>query len=159
MKTIFTSLAMSLVLLASSVSFAADPLESKLSVYVVDQQSGKEKLLDQEKVEPGQTLEYRLAYTNTTESPLRITAASGLIPENTSYVAKSESASVNATFEASIDNGQSFELEPIVRTRVVDGKKEKYTVPVSAYTNVRWTKPEAIGAGKTQTYIYRVTVN
>ncbi|CAA0091488.1 Uncharacterised protein [BD1-7 clade bacterium] len=150
--------ATSLFLFATSV-FAADPLSSTLDVFVVDDKGEKGALLEKDSVEPGQVLEYQLTYTNNTEKPLQITAATGLIPENTAYVTGSAEGQVVAEFLVSIDKGTNYESEPVKRTRTVGGKTETYIVPVSEYTNVRWVKPEPIEAGKSQIYQYRVKVN
>lgn len=137
----------------------ASPITSEMKVYVVAvDEKGKETLTEQENAEPGQMLEYHMVYSNVSKKNLKITNADGLIPKSTEYVSKSANSKVKSDFLVSIDQGKTFEKEPVIRQRKEAGKITEYVVPVSEYTNVRWMAKEKIKPNKKQIFKYRVKV-
>lgn len=140
---------------------AESPLKSTMTAAVISLDSnGKEKSQPAKEVEPGQTVQYTLTYKNVSDKPLKGIAVTGPIPSATDYIEKSAVAGVKANFKVSIDNGATFESEPVKRV-VTDAKGKKVTqiIPPSEYTHVRWFLDNPLKAGETQTFTYRSLVN
>ena len=150
------------VLLGTQQARAADDkLASRMEAFLVtqDQATGKELLKPTDKASPGDTIEYRLSYTNLTASPLQGLSVVGPIPASTHYVAGSAGADVKADFSVSIDGGAHWDPEPVKRMRSgEDGKQHEVTVPADEYTQLRWQARQAMGPHGEQHYHYRVKV-
>ena len=66
---------------------------------------------------------------------------------------------MNAEFTVSIDDGSSFELEPVTRTTTgPDGQSKNIIVAPSDYTQLRWVPENGIQPGQVLEYRYRVKV-
>ena len=146
----------------AGAAFAASPVQGRIEAYLVATDAeGAERVEPTRTAEPGVLMEYRLTFVNTGDS-----AVSGLqvvdpIPDNTTFVAGSARADVDARFEVSIDGARSFEREPVTRVETrPDGTQEKVVIPPSQYTHLRWAVEEALpGGGGEHRYAYRVTVD
>ncbi|EKF75941.1 hypothetical protein A11A3_00565 [Alcanivorax hongdengensis A-11-3] len=127
--------------------------------YLVVSNDGKEVFSEAKEAAPGDTIEYRLTYTNTSDQPLAGLVVTGPIPANTAYLKGSAHSSVPAVFTVSVDDGKSFSAEPVKKTvKGADGQQKNVTVDPSAYTQLRWAPKGKLPAGKVQTYRYRVSV-
>lgn len=143
----------------STVVLAEGPISSEMKVFVVNvADDGSEKLLSKGQAEPGQMLEYHLTYHNTSKETLKITSADALIPVNTEYVASSANTDVASEFMVSIDQGKTYEAEPVIRQRREGGQLVDYIVPTSKYSHVRWVNKENMLAKAKQVFKYRVKV-
>ena len=139
--------------------WADGPLSSKMDTYLVTEKNGQEEMIATQEASPGDVIEYRLVYTNEAEQPLSGLEITGPIPANTAYLKDSASADVNAEFTVSIDDGSSFEAEPVTRTLTgPDGQKQNVIVPPSDYTQLRWVPENGIQPGQVLEYRYRVKV-
>jgi len=126
---------------------------------VVTNDDGREQVESASEALPGETLEYRLTYENTSEAPLRALVITGPVPASTDYVGDSAATMVASELVVSIDGGTTWEAEPVIRTRTnADGSTEEYTVPPAEYTHVRWQSGQQLAAGATQEFRYRVVV-
>ncbi len=143
-----------------SLAFAGEELRSDLDVFLVTVNGqGEETLQAVKEAEPGQTLEYRLRYTNESEGPFTKLVINGLIPANTEYVANSSRSSVQHQLQVSIDHGKTYQAEPVTRwVKQADGSEKEEVVPVSEYTHLRWRSEDTLPAGEQQDYFYRVRV-
>ncbi len=104
-------------------------------------------------------VEYRLTYTNNGDQPLSGLIITGPIPANTVYLENSAATQVNADFTVSIDNGDSFQAEPITKTITGEnGQSKNVEVSPSDYTQVRWQPKGSLQPDQVQEYRYRVTV-
>ena len=104
-------------------------------------------------------LEYRLAYSNSADKSFHKLVINGLIPANTEYVADSARSEVSNDFLVSIDQGKTYQAEPVMRTvRQADGTDKKEVVPVAEYTHLRWKSQQALEPKSQQEYFYRVRV-
>jgi uncharacterized repeat protein (TIGR01451 family) len=152
-------------LIFASLAFAQDgPLESLLDVYRVDFQeladgTTVEVLIEAEEAAPGEMLEYVLTYRNTGEQVLRGFVIKNRVPENTSYLAESDSADIGAEFLVSIDYGITWEDVPVTRT-VTDssGNERTITIPAEQYTNISWVVNEDLEPENQFELRYRVTI-
>ena len=156
----FGAMLLGVLLLPSAASAQESPLESTLESYLVVEEGGEERLTPAEQAGPGDIIEYRLLYTNVSDRALSGLVVNGPIPNNTSYLGDTDSASVNAAFTVSVGAGDEFQSEPY--TRVVtdeNGNQQEEVVPPEDYTQLRWEPVDSIAPNQTQTYIYRVQVD
>ena len=160
MRKILSAVLMVLPLLAVSIAHAEDPIKGTMEAFVVELDEDKEKLSAATDVEPNQLVEYQLTYTNKGESNINGLTVVGPVPEGTSYVSDTASADVAAELLVSIDGGQTFETEPVVRLETkTSGEVVEKIIPPEQYTHLKWQAENAINAdGGTQFYTYRVRV-
>ncbi|PJE80760.1 hypothetical protein CI610_00248 [invertebrate metagenome] len=134
-------------------------LESRMETYQVEAVQGQETLHSITETQPGNILEYRLVYTSHANKPLSIQYISVPVPENTQYMAASAKTAVISTFRVSIDDGKTWETEPVIRQRKdKNGEVKEVTIPASEYTHLRWQEQNAIAPGAQQVFNYRVKV-
>ena len=139
--------------------WAESPLSSKMETYLVAEKNGQEVVTVTDEASPGDVIEYRLIYTNKAEQPLSGLEITGPIPANTAYLKDSAATDVDAAFMVSIDDGSSFEAEPVTRTLTgPDGQTQNVIVPPSDYTQLRWVPENGIQPGQALEYRYRVKV-
>lgn len=152
-------------LLLSSIAIAQDgPLQSLLDVYRVEIQeledgSAEEVLVAAEEAAPGETLEYVLTYRNVGDQALRGFVIKNAVPENTDYLADSNTANIGSDFLVSIDYGVTWESVPV--TRVVtdsDGNEQTITIPAEQYTNISWKVNEDLSPEQGFELRYRVVI-
>ena len=139
---------------------AADKIKSSMHAYRVETVKGKETLKAAKEAQPGDTLEYRVTYANTTKEALNALSVVVPIPENTGYLKKTAVASVPTVFEVSLDGGSKWETEPVKRLRKnAAGKMVETIVPESEYTHLRWMAKTALGPKAVQKFSYRIQVD
>lgn len=160
MKNFLLLLAMFGLSAAWSVAHADGELQSELKAFLVTvDDSGNESLTPASEAEPNQVLEYRLVYTNKSETAYKNLIINGMVPANTEYVAKSSGSEVKHNLVVSINRGNTYQAEPVMRKiKLADGTEKEEVVPASEYTNLRWKSQEAIQPEQKQTFTYRVRV-
>jgi len=93
---------------------------------------------DSTHVLPGDTVRYRLLFTNVSSGAVHGIVLDNPIPAGLRYEvgsAKSDRGDVAVLF--SIDGGKSYSAEPTIDV-VVDGRHEQHAAPSEMYTHVRW---------------------
>lgn len=150
------------VLVAPS-SYAADAVTSggasegavrvKLTQARVWVEAGKEKLVDAEVVKPGDVIEYRAVYTNTSNETVRDLVATLPMPEGLEYVAKSARATDGVSAMQAATRDGRYGAEPLM---VTEGGK-KVPVPYAQYRMLRW-QVGAMAAGRSVTVSARARV-
>lgn len=125
----------------------------KLSQFRVEVEAGKEKLVDVDTVKPGDVIEYRAVYTNTSKQSVRDLVARLPVPQGLEYVAKSAKASAGLPAVQAATRDGKFGVEPLV---VTEGGK-KVTVPYAEYRELRWPVG-AVEAGRSVTVSARARV-
>ncbi|PID60771.1 MAG: hypothetical protein CSB44_09505 [Gammaproteobacteria bacterium] len=145
---------------AMTCAFASDVTGEVKAFIVNTDAAGKEKMVEASTTDPGDTMEFRIVFTNNGETSVGGVQVVDPIPENTFFVPDSPLASVDATFEVSIDGGETFELEPVMRIETQsDGTQKEVVIPPRQYTHVRWLPDEALASnGGSQSFSYRVVV-
>ncbi len=135
------------------------PLVAEMKGFLVKKnEEGREILIDTNEILPGQTIEYRLKYTNKSKEDIKNIKIVGPVPENTKYIAGSATKDEKMIPEYSIDNGITFMLEPVRYMKTLpDGTKNETTATPDMYTHVRWSLP-ALSGGSFVEYCYRVIV-
>jgi uncharacterized repeat protein (TIGR01451 family) len=94
---------------------------------------------DAKHVLPGDTLRYRLLFTNVSKGAVHGIVLDNPIPAGLRYQpgsAKADRADVAILF--SIDGGATYSASPVVDVDVA-GKREQRPAPAEMYTHVRWT--------------------
>ena len=155
------------LVLAASLSvagfaWAKGPVSGEIQAFIVSVgDDGAERVAPAREAAPGQTMEFRIVFTNNGEESVSGVRVVDPIPESTTYISESHSSDVRADFEVSIDDGESFEKEPVVRIETrADGSQHKVVIPPSEYTHVRWVAREALGPeGGRHSFAYRVSVD
>ena len=122
----------------------APPVTGEIAAYLVTEAAdGTERLSVADVAEPGQVMEFRIAFTNAGEEPVEGVTVVDPVPANTRYLGDSHGADVDARFEVSIDGGESFEPEPVTRIETqADGTQREVVVGPEQYTHVRWLAAE-----------------
>ncbi len=149
------------IFLLAGISYAASPVSGEIKAYLVTvDKNGKEKVTKTDQVEPGQVMEFELVFTNNGETNVSGIQVVDPIPENTLFIGESHSSDVQANFEVSIDGGQTFESEPVIRIETqADGSQKEVVIPPEQYTHVRWLAEDALASkGGKQRFTYRVSV-
>lgn len=155
--------AAALFVLAAPSSYAVDATASpeasegavrvKLTQVRVQIEAGQEKLVEVETVKPGDVIEYRAVYTNTTKQTVRDLVASLPMPQGLAYVAKSAKASAGLPPVQAATRDGKFGAEPLM---VTEGGK-KVAVPYAQYRELRW-RVGAVEAGRSVTVSARAQV-
>ena len=128
-----------LVLSALSAANAQKAARPALQISAENLSAHAARHTDSTKVLPGDTVRYRLLFTNVSAGAVRGIVLDNPIPVGLRYEAgsaKADRADVAVLF--SIDGGKSYAAEPMVDV-VVDGKREQHAAPADMYTHVRWT--------------------
>lgn len=146
----------------AGLALANGPVTGEIQAFIVSlDDDGKEIIEEAIETEPGHTMEFRIVFTNNGSDGVRGVQVVDPIPQNTRFVPDSHQSDVAAAFEVSIDGGESFELEPVVRIETQpDGSQKEVVVPPEQYTHVRWLAKEELSSnGGQHKFIYRVTVD
>jgi uncharacterized repeat protein (TIGR01451 family) len=106
----------------------------------------------------GDTLHYRLTFSNTQSGPIRNVQFDNPIPKGLSYVDVSAKASTQARIEFSIDGGESYSGQPMVEV-VENGVRRNVPAEPAQYTHVRWTATGAVAPGATVVAEFRAVLN
>ncbi len=107
---------------------------------------------------PGDTLVYRIAFTNTGRAPALGARVQDPIPAGTHLVPGSCRA-IGAALTVSVDGGLTFQAYPVVRTVTrPDGGTERREVEPTAYTHLRWIAEDPMAPGQTREAEFKVIV-
>ena len=151
-------------LFQSCIAFSAGTVvNGNLEVYqVISSNEGvPEKIVavNGGEVDSGSLLQYVLTFTNKGDSDASGLIVHNPIPQSVVYQVGSNSTTVEALFEVSIDGGELYESEPVNRTEVDKaGKKRQIVIPPDQYTNVRWVVSEVLVPTASQVFKFRVLV-
>ncbi|HEV7374419.1 MAG TPA: hypothetical protein VGN95_06870 [Pyrinomonadaceae bacterium] len=109
-------------------------------------------------VNPGETINWTITSENDGNAPAREYKTVGQIPKGTTFVAGSATAEGSTTVVYSIDNGQTYSVQPMVEEKQADGSNKPVPAPISMYTQVRyeWADPLAANSKLSATYKVRV---
>ena len=126
-------------------------MQSRISVNA----AGVETHQTAEQIKPGDVIEYRATYRNTSNHLIKGLQGTLPIPTETTFV---PSSGLPAGALASLD-GTQFAAIPLKRkVKLPSGKEEEQEVPVSEYKSLRWSLGD-LDAGKSATVQARVKVN
>lgn len=149
-------------MLAAPVAHAANgadaasegPVQVKLTQTRVELDSaGKEKLVEVGAVKPGDVIEYRAVYTNTSKAAVRDLTATLPISDGLEYVARSARGSDGLPAAQVVTRDGQSGAEPLMVTQ--GGKKVE--VPASQYRVLRW-RVASMPAGDSVTVSARARV-
>jgi uncharacterized repeat protein (TIGR01451 family) len=151
-----------LLLTASVLAQATNPVQVDMEIYVVSQVTREDGTREDRftratEARPGQTVEYRLIVRNVSEEtlPPGIVVITAPVPEGTQFVPSSATPGTDVLLtEFSADRGATFAE---VNVFVGLGDRRSIADP-TAYTTVRWTLLEEMEPAAELTLVYRVTV-
>lgn len=155
-------LCLMLFLSIAGLAFANGPVTGEIQAFIVSvDDNGHEVIKEALETEPGHVMEFQIVFTNNGVDDVKGIQVVDPIPQNTRFVPDSHKTDVAAAFEVSIDGGESFELEPVVRIETQpDGSQKEVVVPPEQYTHVRWlAEDELTSNGGQHKFVYRVTVD
>jgi uncharacterized repeat protein (TIGR01451 family) len=111
-----------------------------------------------EKVNPGEILDWTITSENGGNAPALSYKTVGQIPKGTTFVAGSATADGSTTVVYSIDNGQTYSVQPMIDEKQPDGSVKKVAAPVSMYTQVRYEWADPLAADSKLSAAYKVRV-
>jgi len=107
---------------------------------------------------PGDTLRYRLRFTNVTQGEVRGVVFNNPVPKSLRYVDGSAGADrQDVVVDYSIDGGRTYSARPMV-SEVVAGKRVQKPASPELYSHVRWTVRGSIAPGASVTAEFRATL-
>jgi len=146
----------------TGLAFAKGPVTGEIQAFIVSvTDDGEEVVTKAVEAEPGHVMEFRIVFTNSGDEDVSGIQVVDPIPQNTRFIPDSHQSDVPAAFEVSIDGGESFENEPVVRIETqTNGRQKEVIVPPEQYTHVRWlAEPTLASNGGKHQFTYRVTVD
>ena len=111
-----------------------------------------------EKVNPGEILDWTITSENNGDGSALSYKTVGQIPKGTTFVAGSATADGSTTVVYSIDNGQTYSVQPMIDEKQSDGSTKKVAAPVSMYTQVRYEWADPLAADSKLSAAYKVRV-
>ena len=90
-------------------------------------------------VQPGEVLRYTIAAENQTGEDIPNFILTQPIPDPVVYIPDSSVIDTDAEITYSIDNGETFVLNPTVEVTLDNGEVETQPAPPETYTHLRWT--------------------
>jgi uncharacterized repeat protein (TIGR01451 family) len=131
-------LAASAALITAGAAYAADQpnIVVELKAFHVVTHSGKEKLEPAAQIKPGEILEYRATYRNTSKVLAHNVVATLPVPnQGVQYI----QSSANPTGVLASTDGKDYATPPLQRTvKLPDGRYVVQVVPDSEYRFLRW---------------------
>lgn len=145
------------LLLASTVQAQ---VQSVMEMYLVTTDAeGAEQFAKAETAQPGNVIEYRLAYRNEGDSAIYDITVTGPIPNDTQYLAASAKADIEHELKVSVDGGATWDNVPVLRTRELeDGSTVEVVIPPEQYTQIRWYTKGRLSEEAQQNFSYRVKI-
>jgi uncharacterized repeat protein (TIGR01451 family) len=131
---------------------------SNLETYLITTDaSGDEVTEEVSEIQPGDTIEYRLTYTNNNQNDITNLVPVLPIPNGMQYLDGSASPSLE---RASIQNtGGNFQSLPLTRTVTnSEGQQTTEPIPAEEYRRLQWSV-SSLESGASVTLTARVTVN
>ncbi|NEO33773.1 MAG: hypothetical protein F6K36_25800 [Symploca sp. SIO3C6] len=112
------------------------------------------------KVIPNDVIRYTLNGENVSDRAVKNLVVNQPIPQQTKYVLGSATVAQNTGAETtySIDSGNSFVKNPVIKVTLADGTVEERPAPAEAYTHIRWNFGDAVNSGVALNATYEVEV-
>lgn len=121
---------------------------------------GEEVFTKAEQAAPGDVIEYRLIYSNNTTVGIDDYFITGPIPNDTQYVPASAKSSANHELKVSIDDGATWDSEPVRRTQTnAEGVEVEVVIPESKYKKLRWYTSGRLQPNEKHNFSYRIRVD
>lgn len=160
MRSTTVSLLVALTVTLPMTAMADEVLDTHIQAFAVSvDEAGKTVKTPASSIEPGGIIEYAMVYENMSENTLANLVVMGKIPEQTQYIAQTESVDLPSVFEAKT-SGIDWSTPPLMTYVENDlGVLEAVEIPPSEYTDVRWKIAQPLTAGAEFVATYRVRVN
>ncbi len=125
---------------------------------VVNRENGKVDLAKAGAVKPGEILEWNIVSENDGDGKANGYKTVGQIPSGTEFVAGSANAKGLSVVKFSIDAGQNFSEQPMIKEKQSDGSEKLVPAPAKMYTQVRFEWKESLDPGQKLNAFYSVRV-
>ena len=134
------------------------PVTSELTAFkITTDESGEEVATEVAEIQPADTIEYRLTYTNNSDGAISNLVPVLPIPAGMQYLEDTASPVLNAA--STQTTGDDFQAPPLTRTVTTeDGEQVTEQVPTVEYRRLQWTV-STLEAGASVTLTARVLVN
>lgn len=143
---------------AAAATAAARP-EVKVSLAgLVERDQTKIPVEKATAVNPGETLSWTITSQNDGDGAARDYKTVGQIPRGTEFIKGSAQPENEAEVTYSIDGGKSFQSQPTIEEKQVDGTTKRVPAPVSIYTQVRYEWANGLAANSKLSASYKVRV-
>jgi uncharacterized repeat protein (TIGR01451 family) len=143
---------------SSSATAAARP-EVKVSLAgLVERDQAKIPVEKAAAVNPGETLSWTITSQNDGDGAARDYKTVGQIPRGTEFIKGSAQPENGAEVTYSIDGGKSFQSQPTIEEKQIDGTTKRVPAPVSIYTQVRYEWANGLAANSKLSASYKVRV-
>jgi uncharacterized repeat protein (TIGR01451 family) len=143
---------------AAAATAAARP-EVKVSLAgIVERDQAKIPVEKAAAVNPGETLSWTITSQNDGDGAARDYKTVGQIPRGTEFIKGSAQPENEAEVTYSIDGGKSFQSQPTIEEKQVDGTTKRVPAPVSIYTQVRYEWANGLAANSKLSASYKVRV-
>ncbi len=144
-----------MILLFLMISMAAQtpqdsPLQIQMAVSKIVmkkiQRDGKwilqyQRKADVQEAKPGEILEYTIRYTNISQQILNKIQIIGPIPANTYLQKDSIRNQQVGQMYASADQGKTYQVPPLQKILVENGKSKTVLIPETEWTHLKWLVP------------------
>lgn len=143
---------------AAAATAAARP-EVKVSLAgIVERDQAKIPVEKAAAVNPGETLSWTITSQNDGDGAARDYKTVGQIPRGTEFIKGSAQPENEAEVTYSIDGGKSFQSQPTIEEKQVDGTTKRVPASVSSYTQVRYEWANGLAANSKLSASYKVRV-
>lgn len=115
-------------------------------------------LAEAKAVNPGEILDWKVTSVNRGKVGAENYRVVGQIPAGTVFVKNSANAEGAPNVSYSIDNGKTFDAEPLIDERQPDGTIQQVPAPVAMYTQVRYQWSSQLAADSDLEANYQVRV-
>lgn len=144
--------------IATAAAAAARP-EIKVSLAgLVERDQGGVPVEKVAAVNPGETLSWTITSLNNGDGAAREYKTVGQIPRGTEFIKGSAQPENNAEVTYSIDGGKTFQAQPAIEEKQIDGTTKRVPAPVSIYTQVRYEWADGLAANSKLSASYKVRV-
>jgi uncharacterized repeat protein (TIGR01451 family) len=109
-------------------------------------------------VKPGDVLRFNVVAHNEGSKAAQNFAVTQPVPKGTVFVLNSAAASTAATVTYSVDAGNSFVAQPMVKVTQPDGTVVEKPAPAEAYTHIRFSASAPLAATASTKATYQVAV-
>lgn len=133
--------------------------KAEKEVEVVEQGVTVKKLIQPQKMLPGDEVLYTLSYLNKTARPADNVVITNPVPMHTRYKGSS-AAGEGADIVYSVDGGKSFAAPDRLTVTVKDKTGKEIVRPATAedYTHIRWRLKQSVAPGKSGSVQFRAVI-
>jgi uncharacterized repeat protein (TIGR01451 family) len=115
------------------------------------------KRIPLDKANPGDVVVYTITYSNVGKGPVLDAVIVDPIPKGVRYIADTAEGK-DAEVMYSLDNGRTWQTEPVETLKKQDGSLERKPVSAERYTHIKWMIKKPVASGQSGRVGFKVTV-